>query len=142
MEHVPPAPEGPPDVVVLIGDVHPRGMDDVERRANVRYVRETEFADALPGADVLFMWDFLSEALAGAWPRSGGPAWVHIASAGVDRLLFPGLVESDTVVTNSRGVFDEPIGPRGAGWMPDAATRERPDPSRCQVQESPSRCAA
>jgi len=109
MEHVPPAPEGPPDVVVLIGDVHPRGMDDVERRANVRYVRETEFADALPGADVLFMWDFLSEALAGAWPRSGGPAWVHIASAGVDRLLFPGLVESDTVVTNSRGVFDEPI---------------------------------
>src|SRR5690606_40730883 len=29
--------------------------------------------------------------------------------AGVDRLLFPGLVESDTVVTNSRGVFDEPI---------------------------------
>jgi phosphoglycerate dehydrogenase-like enzyme len=34
---------------------------------------------------------------------------VHIASAGVDRLLFPALVEGDTIVTNSRGVFDEPI---------------------------------
>ncbi|WP_243722887.1 D-2-hydroxyacid dehydrogenase [Actinomadura sp. 7K507] len=84
-------------------------MADVERLARVRYVRESELADALPGADVLFVWDFLSEALAGAWPRAGGPGWVHIASAGVDRLLFPGLVEGDAVVTNSRGIFDEPI---------------------------------
>nr|WP_184890514.1 MULTISPECIES: D-2-hydroxyacid dehydrogenase [Actinomadura] len=84
-------------------------MADAERLARVRYVRETELADALPGADVLFVWDFLSDAVAGAWPRTGGPEWVHIASAGVDRLLFPGLVESGTVVTNSRGVFDEPI---------------------------------
>ncbi|MEV4006221.1 D-2-hydroxyacid dehydrogenase [Actinomadura sp. NPDC049753] len=84
-------------------------MEEAESLARVRYVRETELAAALPGADVLFMWDFLSDALAGAWPESGGPGWVHIASAGVDRLMFPGLVDSDTVVTNSRGVFDEPI---------------------------------
>lgn len=100
---------GPPDVVVLLGDVDPRGMEEAESLARVRYVRETELAAALPGADVLFMWDFLSDAVAGAWPESGGPGWVHIASAGVDRLMFPGLVDSDTVVTNSRGVFDEPI---------------------------------
>ncbi|MFI0483434.1 D-2-hydroxyacid dehydrogenase [Actinomadura sp. 9N215] len=109
MEHVPPAPGGPPDVVVLTGDVPPPGMAAVERLGRVRYVREPELADALPGADVLFMWDFLSDALADAWPSGGGPGWVHIASAGVDRLLFPGLVEGDAVVTNSRGVFDEPI---------------------------------
>ncbi|MBB4774361.1 D-2-hydroxyacid dehydrogenase [Actinomadura livida] len=109
MDPAPPAPGGPPDVVVLTGDARPRGMADAERLARVRYVRETELADALPGADVLFVWDFLSDAVAGAWPRTGGPEWVHIASAGVDRLLFPGLVESGTVVTNSRGVFDEPI---------------------------------
>ena len=35
--------------------------------------------------------------------------WVHIASAGVDRLLFPELAASDVVVTNSRRIFDEPI---------------------------------
>ncbi|URN01543.1 D-2-hydroxyacid dehydrogenase [Actinomadura madurae] len=84
-------------------------MAEAERLARVRYVRETELAEALPGADVLFMWDFLSDALAGAWPASGGPGWVHIASAGVDRLMFPALIESETKVTNSRGVFDEPI---------------------------------
>ncbi|MFI6749420.1 D-2-hydroxyacid dehydrogenase [Actinomadura luteofluorescens] len=99
----------PPDVVVLLGDVDPRGMEEAEGLARIRYVRETELAKALPGADVLFMWDFLSDALAGAWPESGGPEWVHIASAGVDRLMFPGLTHSDTIVTNSRGVFDEPI---------------------------------
>ncbi|MEU8306978.1 D-2-hydroxyacid dehydrogenase [Actinomadura sp. NPDC048955] len=104
-----PASGGPPDVVVLLGDVDPRGMEEAEGLARIRYVRETELAKALPGADVLFMWDFLSDALAGAWPESGGPRWVHIASAGVDRLLFPGLTHSDTIVTNSRGVFDEPI---------------------------------
>ncbi|WP_243708265.1 D-2-hydroxyacid dehydrogenase [Actinomadura sp. GC306] len=109
MDPVPPASGGPPGVVVLTGDDRPRGMADAERLARVRYVREPELADALPGADVLFVWDFLSDAVAGAWPRSGGPDWVHIASAGVDRLLFPGLVEAGTVVTNSRGVFDEPI---------------------------------
>ena len=109
MDPAQPASGNPPDVVVLVGDVHPRGMEEAERLARVRYVRETELAEALPEADVLFMWDFLSDALAGAWPRTGGPGWVHIASAGVDRLMFPGLVRSDTVVTNSRGVFDEPI---------------------------------
>ncbi|TDD32142.1 D-2-hydroxyacid dehydrogenase [Actinomadura sp. KC06] len=114
MEHVPPAPAGPPEVVVLTGDVMPRGMDAVERLARVRYVGEPELAEALPGADVFFMWDFLSDAVAGAWPSGGGPSgggpgWVHIASAGVERLMFPGLIEGDAVITNSRGIFDEPI---------------------------------
>ncbi|MFC9975945.1 D-2-hydroxyacid dehydrogenase [Spirillospora sp. NPDC127200] len=97
------------DVVVLRGAEPPPDMAAVERLARVRYVREPELAGALPSADVLFVWDFWSEALADAWPGAGGPAWVHIAAAGVDRLLFPALVDGPTVVTNSRGVFDEPI---------------------------------
>nr|WP_245679582.1 D-2-hydroxyacid dehydrogenase [Actinomadura hibisca] len=85
-------------------------MTAVERLAHVRYVDESGLAEALPSADVLFMWHFWSEALADAWPDAGGgPGWVHIASAGVDRLLFPALADGPTVVTNSRGVFDEPI---------------------------------
>ena len=109
MEPVQHAPGGRPDAVVLVGDVHPRGMAEAEGLARVRYVRESELAAALPGADALFVWDFLSDAVAAAWPAAGGPGWVHIASAGVDRLLFPALVDGDTVVTNSRGIFDEPI---------------------------------
>ncbi|MBE1537421.1 D-2-hydroxyacid dehydrogenase [Actinomadura algeriensis] len=112
MQQPSPAAGAPPVVAVLTGDVEPSGMAAVERRADVRYVRAPGLAAALAEADVVFVWDFLSDALAAAWPAERGartPRWVHIASAGVDKLMFPGLTGSDTVLTNSRGVFDEPI---------------------------------
>lgn len=98
-----------PTVVVLYADQRPPGMHAVEKHANVRYVTVEQLSHALRGADVLFVWDFLSEALRDAWPAATDLRWVHIASAGVDRLLFPELVDSDVVVTNSRGVFERPI---------------------------------
>jgi phosphoglycerate dehydrogenase-like enzyme len=98
-----------PSVLVLEGDVPPPGMASIGRLADVRRTRASGLAEALPGAEVLFLWDFRSDAVAAAWPHADALRWVHVAGAGVDRLLFPGLVESDVVVTNSRGVFDEPI---------------------------------
>ena len=35
--------------------------------------------------------------------------WIHVAAAGVDKLMFDGLRESSVIVTNARGVFDRPI---------------------------------
>jgi phosphoglycerate dehydrogenase-like enzyme len=98
-------------VVVLRDETDPPpAVERVERLAgDVRLVDEDGLADALPGCDVLFVYHFASRAPSRVWPHEGGPAWVHSASAGVDRLMFPALVESDTVVTNSRGVFDQPI---------------------------------
>lgn len=98
-----------PAVLVLEGDVPPPRPAAIERLADVRHTDAAGLAEALPGAEVLFLWDFWSDAVAAAWPHADALRWVHIASAGVDRLLFPGLVESDVVVTNSRGIFDEPI---------------------------------
>lgn len=69
----------------------------------------SSLADALPGAEVLLVWDFLSDAVRDAWPAADSLRWVHTASAGVDRLTFPGLLESDVTLTNSRGVFDRPM---------------------------------
>lgn len=98
-----------PAVLVLQGATPPPGMAAIEAIADVRYTREADLADSLRGVEVLFMYDFWSEAVAAAWASADALRWVHIASAGVDRLLFPELVASDVVVTNSRGVFDEPI---------------------------------
>jgi phosphoglycerate dehydrogenase-like enzyme len=101
-------------VVTVLCDTHrPPGMAAVEERAEVRYVRADELREALRGAEVFFCWDFLSPALRAAWSGADSLQWVHIASAGVDRLLFPELVESPVVVTNSRGIFDRPI----AEWV-------------------------
>lgn len=98
-----------PAVLVLEGEVPPPQMASIERLADVRHTRAAELAESLPGTEVLFLWDFWSDAVAAAWPRADSLRWVHIASAGVDRLLFPELAASDVTVTNSRGVFDEPI---------------------------------
>lgn len=84
-------------------------MAEVEALADVRYASAAELPTALAGADVFFMWDFLSTALADAWPHADRLRWIHQAAAGVDKVLVPGVVESDVVVTNSRNVFDQSI---------------------------------
>ncbi|WP_210718401.1 D-2-hydroxyacid dehydrogenase [Amycolatopsis acididurans] len=84
-------------------------MDHIEATAKVRYTDERGLADALRGADALFVYDFLSTAVAGAWHAADRVRWVHIASAGVDPVMFPALRDSDVVLTNSRGVFDDSI---------------------------------
>jgi phosphoglycerate dehydrogenase-like enzyme len=102
-------PEDGDVLVVLYEESLPPGMAAVEDSVEVRYADRTELAAALPGATALFVWDFFSTALRAAWPAAHRLRWVHVASAGVDRLLFPDLVASPVVVTNSRGVFDRAI---------------------------------
>src|SRR5579875_3178370 len=60
----------------------------------VRFVTSREqLASEAADADVVFAWE----------PRLG---WIAAATAGVDHLMFPALIESDVVVTNSAGIFD------------------------------------
>ncbi|MFC8916268.1 D-2-hydroxyacid dehydrogenase [Streptomyces sp. NPDC047821] len=106
-----------PTLLVLDADPPPR-LGRLIGRADVRHASEETLAAALPAADVLLVWDFTSDAVRAAWPGDGPrPRWVHTASAGVDRLLCPELVASDTVVTNARGVFEEPIAEYVAGLV-------------------------
>jgi phosphoglycerate dehydrogenase-like enzyme len=44
------------------------------------------------------------------WPLAEGVRWVHSRWAGVERLLFPALVESDAILTNGRGSFADSLG--------------------------------
>lgn len=104
-------------VVVALAETAPPLLDRIGAAARVRRVSAAGLKEALAEADVLLVWDFLTEALPGAWPERGGPRWVHTASAGVDRLMFPALVESDATVTNSRGVFERPIAEYVAGLV-------------------------
>ncbi|AUS80593.1 D-2-hydroxyacid dehydrogenase [Actinoalloteichus sp. AHMU CJ021] len=101
----------PPVITVLHGADAPPDLAPV--RPLVAEVRAAggpaELAELLPGTDVLFVWDFNSDALAESWPRADRLRWVHTASAGVDRMMFPALVDSDVLLTNSRGVFDQPM---------------------------------
>lgn len=104
-------PDTRPTVVVLTADgvEPPATLEQIREVADVRECTADTLADALPGAEILLVWDIFSGALASAWHAADSLRWVHVAAAGVDTLLFDELRESDVVVTNARGVFDGPI---------------------------------
>lgn len=100
-----------PRVVVLtaLDTPAPANLDTLHELADLRFADTDTLAATLPGADVLFLWDFFSEALRAHWSAVDTLRWVHVAAAGVDRLRFEAIMASDVVVTNSSGVFDRPI---------------------------------
>ncbi|MET7701530.1 D-2-hydroxyacid dehydrogenase [Streptomyces sp. NPDC005485] len=99
------------DTTLLVLDAEPPPrLGRLTGRVTIEHADESTLAARLPGADVLLVWDFASHAVRRAWPGEGPrPRWVHTASAGVDHLMCPELAASDTVVTNARGIFDQPI---------------------------------
>ncbi len=110
-----------PVVAVLEGKRPVRGLERVAELAEVRIADASSLGSALEGADVLYLWDYFSGALPAAWHAAGSLRWLHVAAAGVDRLLFPELVSSDVVVTNAHGVFDQPMAEYVLGAMLYAA---------------------
>ena len=100
-----------PKVVILTaqGVMPPHNLDAVGQRVELVMTDADGLADALPGAEVLFLWDFFSTALRDAWKHADSLRWIHVAAAGVDSLLFDELRQSDVLVTNAHGAFDGPI---------------------------------
>ncbi|MGW1884329.1 D-2-hydroxyacid dehydrogenase [Streptomyces sp. NPDC001970] len=106
-----------PILLVLEADPPPR-LGALAGQVDIRYADGRRLAAELPHADALLVWDFTSDAVRRAWPGPGPrPRWVHTPSAGVDRLLCPELVASDTVLTNARGIFEDPIAEYVAGLV-------------------------
>src|SRR2546421_4821425 len=91
------------------GDVGGLGPED----GRVRFIRTRDpdrFAGAIGDADAVFLVNFRSGTLKDVWERRRRLRWVHVAAVGVDAVLFPALVASDVILTNSRGVFDAAMG--------------------------------
>ncbi len=102
-----------PGRVLVVGatqDAPPPGVEQLSTVVDVAYGETVdEVAAGLPGTDVVFAWHPRSGVLERAWAHAGDVRWIQSASAGVDGLLFPELVAGPVVVTNARGVFDEPM---------------------------------
>ena len=86
----------------------PPGLPETQTGATYRFADDTQALIAeLPEADAIFHWADRTELLRAAWPTAGRLRWIHAAGVGVDWALFSELIDSDVVVTNSRGVFDQ-----------------------------------
>jgi len=113
-------------VVVILGprDEPPPGIEGAAALAEVRSADGVpQLRDTLPGADALFFWRASRHDLAEAWEVADRLRWIQTASDGVDGLLFASLVDSDVVVTNGRGIFDDAIAEWVIGMLLGFVTR-------------------
>src|SRR5688500_12903499 len=86
----------------------PPGLPEARTGATYRFADDAQsLAAELPDTDAIFLWANRTELLQAVWSTAGRLRWIHAAGVGVDWALFPELIESDIVLTNCRGVFDE-----------------------------------
>ena len=101
-----------PVVVVARVDKPPPLLPESESGA--RYVfasNEKELRLAFSEAEVLFAWNFAMgfgdpAVFRNTFADAHKLRWIHTAGVGVERLLFPDLVASRVVLTNSGGVYE------------------------------------
>ena len=97
-------------VVAVLGasaDSPPPGLEQPPAGCDLRFVPDREsLAREAADAEAAFVWQPRLDWLATEWGWSKRLRWVAASTVGVDSLLFPALVDSDIVVTNSAGIFD------------------------------------
>ncbi len=94
------------------------GLDALSKYAELRFATDRQSLSAsLVGAEVVFGWDFRADDLENCWDQAKDLKWIHWGGAGVDAAMFPGLVNSDVTLTNSRGLFDRAMAEWTLGMM-------------------------
>lgn len=69
-----------------------------------------DFSGAADNTEIIFNWSGSRALLRDVFLMSRRLRWIHSRSAGLERTLFPELIESDVVLTNGSGVFSPSLG--------------------------------
>ena len=112
--------EKKPVVVVMgtTGDEPPPGIGIIEGQVELRYAPDRATLErVVPDADILYLWWVDRDDFEAVWPTAERLRWVAAANVGINRLLFPALVESDVIMTNGRGAADQPIAETVVGFI-------------------------
>ncbi len=72
--------------------------------------RPEAFENAAPEADAILNWELSAKTLPRVFGMCPKVRWVHTRTAGLDKLLFPALIESPALLTNGSGVFSDSLG--------------------------------
>jgi phosphoglycerate dehydrogenase-like enzyme len=67
------------------------------------------FQRAAAEATVILNWSGSLDLFRGVFKLSPNLGWVHIRSAGLDKALFPELLQSTVPLTNGRGIFSQSL---------------------------------
>jgi phosphoglycerate dehydrogenase-like enzyme len=85
---------------------HLRLLDRLPEPVDILAGNDPEFATAqAAGAEVILVGSSEGDLLRTTFPLAHNVRWIHSMSAGVEKILFPELVERPVPLTNGKGVF-------------------------------------
>jgi phosphoglycerate dehydrogenase-like enzyme len=92
-------------------DPHLAMLDELPRDTAITVGRTPEaFENAAPEAEAILNWELSGRGLRQVFGMCPRVRWVHTRTAGLDKLLFPALIESPAQLTNGTGVFSQSLG--------------------------------
>ncbi len=102
-----------PELIVFAGpgDRYLAPLESLRELAHITIGNSLDaVSEAIPKADALLAWTVNRADIEALLPRAQRLRWMHVRWAGLDSLLFPALVQSDVILTNSRGVYSQSLG--------------------------------
>lgn len=100
-----------PDIIGPFS-AHPPDLPESESGASYVWADSDEaLASAIEDADIVFAWNYFTnpKMLQRALPFAKRLRWIQVAGVGIERLLFPEVVESDVVLTNGAGIYEQTL---------------------------------
>ncbi len=111
----------PKPVVVVMGatpENPPPGIQAIADDVDLRYAPDgAALQREIRNAEIIYQWWGQPDDLEAAWHLATRVQWVQAVNVGVNRMLFPSLVESDVALTNARGAVEQPIAESVVGFI-------------------------
>jgi len=87
-----------------------RLLEQLPEPVEIRAGDDAEFLKThAPNADVILNSSHIGDLLGMVLPCAQRVKWIHVLSAGVDKVLFPELIASTIPLTNGRGVYKDSL---------------------------------
>lgn len=105
--------EKQPLVLVFSDAPNPHLDPQLRMLENVPHIlvqKPDELTEEAKRAEAILHWIGPRDLFRAVFLACPGVRWVHSRSAGLDRILFPELVQSTVPLTNGRGVFSQSLG--------------------------------
>jgi phosphoglycerate dehydrogenase-like enzyme len=85
---------------------------------DLRYALDRASLEAQIGdAEIVYAWWGEPADLESAWPLARNLRWVQAVNVGINKMLFPALVQSEIPLTNARGAAEQPIAESVIGFI-------------------------
>ena len=108
-------------VVLVMGttaDDPPPGIEAIAARVDLRFAPDRDsLLEQIAEAEIVYTWRGEPEDLEAAWSLAGKLRWVQAVNVGINKVLFPALVESEVPLTNARGAAEQPIAESVVGFL-------------------------